>query len=154
MSEERSAVRRALVRPAEASYGTRSERVLSALAVGTLAGVLASMATYTLRLQEIAPAWAGDTAMAAIVFLSGVLLKLLCEHLRTSVLALGVATVLGVVVAFAGVVAPYVLLDISTLGGIALLPSLRDAVTFVIFGQIPLQFTGYLVAIVYEGMTA
>lgn len=154
MSEGRSAVRTALARPAEASYGTRAERLLSALTVGGLAGALAAMATYTLRLQAMAPGWAGDTLMGALVFASGVLVKLLCEQLRTSVLALAVATVGGGLFAFAAAVAPYVLLDISTLGGLALLPALRDALTFLVFGQVPLQFTGYLVAIVYDGVTA
>ncbi|MFC7136730.1 hypothetical protein ACFQRB_09940 [Halobaculum litoreum] len=50
--------------------------------------------------------------------------------------------------------APYVLLDIATLGGLALLPELRDVITLAVLGQVPLQFTGYLLAIVYDGATA
>ena len=40
------------------------------------------------------------------------------------------------------------------LGGLALLPALRDVITLLVFVQIPLQLTGYLVAIVYDGATA
>lgn len=154
MSDRMSTLRAALARPAEASFGSRRERLLSAGVVGTLAGVLGAMATYTLRLQELSPAWAGDLPMAALVVASGALVKLLCEQLRTSLVALSVAIVGGGALAFATAVAPYLLLDISTLGGLALMPVFRDVITFLVFGQIPLQFVGYLLAIVYDGATA
>ncbi|UIO98457.1 hypothetical protein Hbl1158_07740 [Halobaculum sp. CBA1158] len=154
MSDRSAGIRLALARPATASFGTRSQRTIAALTVGVLAGVLGATATYTLRLQTVAPAWAGETAMGALVLVSGAFVKLLCQELRTSVLALVVAVVSGGVLAFAAAVAPYLLLDISTLGGIALLPTFRDVITFLVFGQVPLQLTGYLVAIVYDGMTA
>lgn len=153
-SEDRSALVTALTTPAVASYGTRRERYAAALVVGGLAGALGAMATYVLRLQTLAPSWAGETAMGALVLVSGVLVKLLCEQLRTSLSALAVATVAGGALAFAAAVAPYLLLDISTLGGLALLPVFRDVITFLVFGQVPLQITGYLVAIVYDGATA
>lgn len=154
MSEERSSLRRAITRPVEASYGSRRERLVSAGVVGVLAGLLGAMATYTLRLQDLAPQWAGEVSMGVLVLASGVIVKLLCEQLRTSLVALAVATVAGGVLAFAAAVAPYLLLGISTLGGFALLPVFRDVITFLVFGQVPLQFTGYLIAIVYEGATA
>ncbi|WP_435064029.1 hypothetical protein [Halobaculum sp. EA56] len=154
MSDPEPTLLTALARPAEASFGSRRERLLSAGVVGTLAGALGAMATYVLRLQTLAPAWAGETAMAALVVTSGVLVKLLCEQLRTSLAALSVAIVAGGALAFAAAVAPYLLLDISTLGGFALLPVFRDVVTFLVFGQVPLQFVGYLLAIVYDGATA
>ncbi|SHG97721.1 hypothetical protein [Halobaculum gomorrense] len=154
MSESRSAIVTAATRPAAASFGTVRERYAAALIVGCLAGALGAMATYVLRLQSLAPSWAGDGAMAALVLASGMLVKLLCEQLRTSLSALAVATVVGAALAFAAAVAPYLLLNISTLGGLALLPVFRDVITFLVFGQVPLQVTGYLMAIVYDGATA
>lgn len=154
MSEERSTLRAALTRPAEASYGTPSERLASASIVGVATGALGAMATYALRLQIIAPEWATTTVMGLCVLASGILVKLLCEQLRTSLQALVISTVVGGVLAFATAAAPYYLLDISTLGGFALLPVFRDVITFLVFGQVPLQITGYLLAIVYDGATS
>ncbi|WP_277553201.1 hypothetical protein [Halobaculum limi] len=154
MSEERPTLLAALKRPAEASYGTRRERLASASIVGVATGALGAMATYALRLQLMAPEWATTTAMGLCVLVSGVLVKLLCEQLRTSLQALVVSTVVGAVLAFATAIAPYYLLDISTLGGFALLPVFRDVITFLVFGQVPLQITGYLLAIVYDGATS
>jgi len=154
MSERTGGVLATLTRPADASYGTRRERLLSALTVGLLAGVVGATAAYVIRRQALAPAWADDATMAALVFASGALVKLLCQSLRTSVLALGVATVAGAVLAVATAVVPFLLLDIGALGELALLLSLRNVITLLAFGQIPLQLTGYLVAIVYDGVTA
>ncbi|PSQ04062.1 hypothetical protein BRC97_12175 [Halobacteriales archaeon QS_6_71_20] len=154
MSERTRGALATLTRPADASYGSRRERLLSALTVGLLAGLVGAAAAYTLRRGALAPAWADDTAMATLVFVSGALVKLLCQSLRTSVLALAVATVAGAGLAVATAVVPYLLLDIATLGGLALLPALRDVITLLVFVQIPLQLTGYLVAIVYDGATA
>lgn len=112
------------------------------------------MATYTLWQGSLAPGWAGDTVMGSLVFAAGVLVKLLCQNLKTSVLALSIAIFVGGAVTAAAAVAPYFLLDIGTLGGIALLPELRDVITLLVFGQIPLLLFGYLVAIVYDGATA
>ncbi|MFC7098532.1 hypothetical protein [Halobaculum marinum] len=154
MSEGGSLLRTVALRPAEASFGSRRERLASATLIGVLAGVLGATATYSLRLQELAPGWAGEVSMGVLVLASGVLVKLLCEELRTSISALVIAVVAGGVVAFATAVAPYVLLNIDTLGGFALLPTFRDVITFLVFGQVPLQITGYLLAIVYDGATA
>ena len=154
MSEGDATAWRAVLQPSTASYGTRRERLVAALVVGTLAGVVAGTAMYGVRQSAVAPAWTSDTLSGALVLVSGGLVKLLCEHLRTSLLALATAVVVGLAVAVASAVAPYVLLDISTLGGLALLPELRDVITLAILGQIPLQFIGYLLGIVYDGATA
>ncbi|WP_348610821.1 hypothetical protein [Halobaculum rarum] len=154
MSECTSGLWSALTHPARASYGSRRERLASALAVGLLTGLSAAMATYTLWQGSLAPGWAGDTVMGSLVFAAGVLVKLLCQNLKTSVLALSVAVVAGATLTAAAAVAPYLLLDIGTLGGIALLPELRDVITLLVFGQVPLLLFGYLIAIVYDGATA
>ena len=67
---------------------------------------------------------------------------------------LRVRVVAGAALTAAAAVAPYLLLDIGTLGGIALLPELRDVITLLVFGQVPLLLFGYLIAIVYDGVTA
>ncbi|GAA0194688.1 hypothetical protein [Halobaculum roseum] len=154
MSERTSGLAAAVIRPARASYGSRSERIASAVTVGLLTGLATAMATYTLWQTSLAPGWAGDTVMAALVFAAGALVKLLCQNLETSVLALSIAVVAGAALTAAAGVAPYLLLDIGTLGGIVLLPELRDVITLVVFGQVPLLLFGYLVAIVYDGATA
>lgn len=154
MSERTSGLWTALTRPARASYGSRRERLLSAAGVGLLTGMVAAMATYTLWQGSLAPGWAGDTVVGALVFAAGALVKLLCQNLKTSVLALSITVVAGAALTAAAAVAPYLLLDIGTLGGIALLPELRDVITLVVFGQVPLLLFGYLIAIVYDGATA
>lgn len=154
MSKGDTSVWHAALNPASASYGTRGERVVAALVVGVLAGVVAGTAMYNVRQSAVAPAWTSDLLSGTLVLVSGALVKLLCEQLRTSLLSLATAVVLGLAVAGATAVAPYVLLDIATLGGLALLPELRDVITLAVLGQVPLQFTGYLLAIVYDGATA
>ncbi|MXR41476.1 hypothetical protein GRX01_09015 [Halobaculum sp. WSA2] len=154
MSEDTSGLWKAMTHPSHASYGSRRDRLVSAVAVGLLTGVSAAMATYTLWQGALAPGWAGDTVMGSLVFAAGALVKLLCQNLKTSVLALSIAVVVGAAMTAAAAVAPYLLLDIGTLGGIALLPELRDVITLLVFGQVPLLLFGYLVAIVYDGATA
>ncbi|MFC7068243.1 hypothetical protein [Halobaculum lipolyticum] len=154
MSEADTPLWRAALEPATASYGTRREQLVAALVVGTVAGVVAGTAMYSVRQSAVAPGWTSDALSGALVLVSGALVKLLCQHLRTSLLALATAIVVGLGVAGATAVAPYLLLDISTLGGLALLPELRDVITLAILGQIPLQFIGFLLAIVYDGATA
>ncbi|MFC6785316.1 hypothetical protein ACFQFH_05100 [Halobaculum halobium] len=154
MSERTSGLVGAVTRPVQASYGSRRERLAAALAVGLLAGLSAAMATYTLWQGSLAPTWASDVVTGSLVFAAGALVKLLCQNLKTSVLALAVAVVAGAALTAAAGIAPYLLLDIGTLGGIALLPDLRDVITLVVFGQIPLLLFGYLIAIVYDGATA
>ena len=143
-----------LTRPAEASYRRARVRMAAVLYVGVLAGVVGALAMYPFRMIDVAPAWASESGLAAITLASGALVKLLVEQLRTSVAAFVVASAVGAVAAIALRVLPYLLLGLSSLGGYALLPVAGDTLTFVLFGQFPLQLAGYLVAVVYDGARA
>ena len=153
-SDARSRVRDALVRPADASYGSAARRWTAVAFVGLLGGLVGATGSYVFRLESIAPAWASSDAMGAAIVLSGVLVKLLCQNLRASVAAVLVAWVTGAAASVGFAVAPYYLLAIPTAGGWALLPTVRDAITFAVVWQFSLQVGGYLLAIVYEGMRA
>lgn len=149
-----SRIRGALVRPADASYGSATRRWTAVAFVGLLGGLVGAMGSYVFRLEPIAPAWASADVTGAAIVLSGVLVKLLCQNLRASVAAVLVAWVTGAAASVAFAAAPYYLLAIPTAGGWALLPTVRDAVTFAVVWQFPLQIGGYLLAIVYEGLRA
>lgn len=154
MSDAASQVRDALVRPADASYGSALRRRTAAAFVGVAAGVLAAMGTHVFRLASLAPGWVSTDLMVGVILASGGLVKLLCQNLRVSVGALGVACAVSSVAAAGFAVAPYYLLGVSTMGGWVLLPVLRDVVSFALIYQIPLQIAGYLTAVVYDGFTA
>ncbi|WP_435128459.1 hypothetical protein [Halobaculum sp. D14] len=147
-------LRRAVRRPAAASYGGTLERAVAVAFVGVVAGVVGALSMYVFRLQGFAPTWASSTLMAGVAVASGLLVKLLCEELRASIAALCLASVVGAAVAVAVNTAPYFLLDIPTLGGLVMLPAIGNALTFALFGQFPLQAGGYLVGVVYDGMYA
>lgn len=154
MSDAASQVRDALVRPADASYGSALRRRTVVGFVGLVAGLLGGMGTYVFRLESLAAPWASTELMGATVVLSGAFVKLLCQNLRTSVAAFGVAWGVGVLAGLVFGVAPYYLLGISTMGGWVLLPTVRDVVTFALIYQFPLQVAGYLLAILYDGFRA
>ncbi|MFC7136729.1 hypothetical protein ACFQRB_09935 [Halobaculum litoreum] len=80
MSKEDTSVWHAALNPASASYGTRGERVVAALVVGVLAGVVAGTAMYNVRQSAVAPAWTSDLLSGTLVLVSGALVKLLCEQ--------------------------------------------------------------------------
>lgn len=154
MSDSLSSVRETLVRPADASYGSPLQRWAVAGYVGIANGLLGAMAIYVFHHQPLAVEWATPQLMAGVVVLSGILIKLLCQQLRTSVVAFGIALLCGFAVSIAFAVAPYYILNIPTAMGWALLPVVRDAITFVIFGQFLLQITGYLLGVVFDGVRA
>lgn len=149
-----SQVRAALVRPANASYGSALQRRTAVGFVGLFAGLVAAMGTSVFRLGDLAAPWASAEVIGVAVVLSGALVKLLCQNLRTSIVAFGVAWAVGAAFGLVFAVAPYYLLGISTVGGWALLPELRDVITTSLMYQFPLQIVGYLLAVVYDGLTA
>lgn len=154
MSETENAILSGLTRPRKASYGDRLERLVAVSFVGVLTGVTASMAMYVFRIQDLAPGWATETLMASLVFAAGLLIKLLVGEIRASVTALAISIVLGTACTFIFEVAPFYLLGIGTAGGYALYVPLRDVITFLLMFQIPLQFSGYLSAVIYDGFRA
>ena len=152
MGETRGVIE-TLANPYAASYGDRWERLLAAVFVGTLTGVTAAMAMYVHRLPEFSLWWASGTPMLAVVFVGGALTKLLVGQMRTSVTAIILATFLGAGLHILVEVVPFYLLGIPT-GGVVLYVPLRDVFTFLILFQVPLQFAGYLSAVVYEGLVS
>lgn len=154
MSDAASRFRAALTRPADASYGSALRRWTAVGFVGGVAGLLSAMGTYVLRLESLAAPWASTELMGAVIVLSGAFVKLLCQNLRTSVVAFVVAWAVGALASVAFAVAPYLLLGIPTAGGWVLLPSVRDVVTFAIIWQFPFQACGYLGAVLYDGLRA
>jgi hypothetical protein len=154
MSDRLRALVGVLARPADASYRSTRVRVAAALYVGVLAGVVGALAMYPFRMTDLAPAWASESVLASVVLATGILVKLLCEQLRASVAAFVVATAVGGLAAIALRVLPFALLGLPALGGYALLPVAGDTLTFVLFGQFPLQLTGYLLGVVYDGARA
>lgn len=154
MSDPASPVRDALVRPADASYGSTLGRWTAVAFVGGVAGLLSAMATYVFRLESLAAPWASTELMGTVILLSGAFVKLLCQNLRTSVVAFAVSFAVGALAGVAFAAAPYYLLGISTAGGWVLLPAVRDVVTFALVWQFPLQVSGYLLAVLYDGLRA
>lgn len=154
MSRSGSALRTAVARPAAASRGSRAERTWVVVYVGVATGLLAALAHYVTLHGPFAPAWAGTDVWFAVIVLAGVLTKLLAAGMRTSAAAVIVACVAGLGFSVAFAVAPYYLLAIDTIGGYALVvPVGRAALTYV-GEQFPLQFVGYLLGVVYHGLTA
>jgi hypothetical protein len=154
MSEHSRQLRDGLVRPRQASYGDPLARRTAVGFVGGVTGVAAAMAMYAFRLQELAPAWASETLLGVTVLVGGVLVKLLVGQMRASVSALLVSLAVGSAAMLAFEVVPFYLLDIGTAGGLALFVPLRDVITFLLFFQIPLQFLGFLLAVVVEAFRA
>ena len=148
---ETSGIVAALANPTRASYGDRWERWVAAVFVGTTTGLVAAMAMYVFRFPEFAFPWATGTVMSVFVFVAGVLVKLLVGQMRTSVAAAIISLFVGVFGHFAFELAPFYLLGIPT-DGVVLYVPLRDVISVVIFFQAPLQFSGYLAAVVYEGL--
>ncbi|MFB6176491.1 MAG: hypothetical protein ABEI99_04995 [Halobaculum sp.] len=151
MSGTENAILSGLTRPRKASYGGRLERLVAVSFVGASTGIAAAMAMYVFRVQEFAPGWATETLMATMVFAGGLLVKLLVGEMRASVTAMGVSVAVGTVLTFAFEIAPFYALGIGTANGYALYVPLRDVITFLVMFQIPLQFSGYLTGVVYDG---
>lgn len=154
MSGTENAILSGLTRPRKASYGDRLERLVAVSFVGVLTGLTAAMAMYVFRIQDFAPGWGTETLMASLVFVAGLLVKLLVGEMRASVTAMGVSVAVGTVCMFTFEIAPFYVLGIGTAGGYALYIPLRDVITFLLMFQIPLQFSGYLTAVVYDGFRA
>lgn len=154
MSGTENAILSGLTRPRKASYGDRLERLVAVSFVGLLTGLTAAMGMYVFRIQELAPGWATETLMASLVFVAGLLIKLLVGEMRASVTALGISVAVGTACMFAFEIAPYYFLGIGTASGYVLYVPLRDVITFLLMFQIPLQFSGYLTAVVYDGFRA
>lgn len=140
-----------LTDPYAASYGTRVQRLLVAVFVGVTTGLVAAMAMYVFRLPDFSYGWATGTLMSGVVLAAGALLKLLVGQMRASITAAILSVFVGVGAHFAFELAPFYLLGISTSGVVLYVP-LRDVISVVIFFQVPLQFSGYLAAVVYEGV--
>jgi hypothetical protein len=154
MSKAENAILSGVTRPREASYGDRLERLVAVSFVGGLTGLVSAMAMYVFRLQGLTYPWASETLMGAFVFVAGVLVKLLVGEMRASVTALLISIFVGTVGILAFEISPFYVLGIGTAGGFALYIPLRDLITFLLMFQIPLQFSGYLSAVVYDGMRA
>ncbi len=148
---EAGSIARVFTDPYAASYGERWQRLLVAGFIGLTTGVSTAMAMYVFRLQEFAFGWATGTLMGLLVFVAGVLLKLLVGQMRASITAAIVSFFIGVFAHICLELAPFYLLGIST-GGVVLYVPLRDVISVVIFFQVPIQFSGYLSAVVYEGL--
>lgn len=148
---EVGALARVITDPYAASYGERWERLLVAGFIGLTTGLITAMAMYVFRFPEFAFGWASGTLMGAIVFVGGALAKLLVGQMRASITAAIVAFFVGVFGHLGMELAPFYLLGIST-GGVVLYVPLRDVISVVIFFQVPIQFAGYLSAVVYEGL--
>lgn len=143
-----------LFRPATAARNGRVKRLCAIFWVAGATGLLGAMAIYVFRQTALSPPWVSQRMLAGLVVVSGGLTKLLVDQLSASVAAFIGSVVAGSFILAGFYAAPYFLLDIGTLGGYALLPVIGDAITFAIFGQFPLQITGYLLVVVYDGMWA
>ncbi|QLG26437.1 hypothetical protein HUG10_02285 [Halorarum halophilum] len=154
MSSRVSTLRSVLTDPARASRRSRAERSLVVLFVGLATGLLAAMAHYVTLHAELAPAWVSNGPAFAVVLLAGVLAKLLAAQMRTSAAAIIVACAAGLGFSIAFEVAPYYLLGIDTLGGYAVVVPIGEATLAFVGEQFPLQFLGYILGVVYHGVTA
>lgn len=154
MSSESPGLRSILLTPARASHGGPRERLLVVLYVGGLTGLLASMAHYVTLHTGLAPAWVASTPAFVLVVISGMLTKLLARQMRTSVAAVIVACLAGLAFSIGFEVAPYYLLGIDTLGGYAVVQPTGEATLAFVGEQFPLQFLGYILGVVYDGVTA
>ena len=154
MSRSASALRTAVARPAAASRGSRAQRTWVIVYVGVTTGLLAAMAHYVTLHGSFAPPWTGADVWFSVIVLAGVLTKLLAAGMRTSAAAIIVACVAGLGFSIAFAVAPYSLLAIDTVGGYALVVPVGRAVLAYVGEQFPLQFVGYLLGVVYHGLTA
>lgn len=149
-----SPVRTVIASPATASHGSLAERTLVILYVGLLTGLLAAMAHYVTLHAELAPAWTANGPAFALIVLSGVLTKLLAKQIRTSAAAIIAACVAGLAFSIGFEVAPYYLLGIDTIGGYAVVRPIGRATLSYVGEQFPLQFLGYILGVVYHGLTA
>ncbi|WP_313690936.1 hypothetical protein [Halorarum halobium] len=154
MSSDASALRTALADPAEASYGSTRERVLVVAYVGVLTGLIGAMAHYATLHMALAPAWVSRTPGFVLVVVTGLVTKLLAEQMRTSAAAIIVACLAGLGFSVGFEIAPYYLLDIDTIGGYALVQPIAQASLAYVGEQFPLQFLGYILGVIYHGMTA
>jgi hypothetical protein len=149
----RNAVVSGVLRPSEASYGDALERRVATLFVGITTGVAAAMAMYVFRLQDLSMGWSTEPLMAGLVFLAGALVKLLVPEMRTSISAALLSIFVAAVALTAFQVAPYYLLGLDLVGGLVLVIPLGDMITLLFMFQAPLQFAGFLTAVVVHGMT-
>jgi hypothetical protein len=131
-----------------------SERAAVVAYVGVATGLLASMAHYVTLHASFAPPWFGRGVGFALVVAAGVLTKLLAEQMRTSAAAIIVACFAGLAFSVAFEVAPYYLLGIDTVGGYAVVVPLGQATLSFLGEQFPLQFVGYILGVVYHGLTS
>jgi hypothetical protein len=120
------------------------------LLYGVLAGVISATAMYSFRYRQLTYGWATEPLLAGVTLFAGASVKLLVEEMRASVAAFLLSLFLGAGTLAVFQVVPYVLSGGPRLALQLYLP-FRDILTFLFMIQFPLQLSGYLSMVVYDG---